>query len=50
MMRALEWSTAWLREAIAAGEELHVGRGSEGGHVRGHGPVTHSVRIMQQTA
>lgn len=54
VMRALEWSTAWLREAIAAGEELHVGRGSEcgyvHGHVCGHGPVNHSVRIMQQTA
>lgn len=43
---ALEWSTAWLREAIAAGSELHVGRGGE----RGHGPVNHSVRILRQTA
>lgn len=54
---ALEWSTAWLREAIAAGSVLHVGRGSEGGDERGgerggkhgHGPVNHSVRILQQT-
>ena len=53
VMRALEWSTAWLREAIAAGSVLHVGRGGERGGERGgkhgHGPVNHSVRILQQT-
>lgn len=46
VLRALEWSTAWLREAIAAGSELHVGCGGK----HGHGPVNHSVRILRQTA
>lgn len=33
---ALAWTTHWLNEAIAHGEDLHVGKG--------HGPVNHAAR------
>lgn len=37
--QALEWSTAWLHEAISHGSRLEVGKG--------HGPVDHSHRARR---
>lgn len=42
--RALQWSTRWLHEAIAAGARLHVGSGE------GHGPVDHAARARRLEA
>ncbi|APT92546.1 4-amino-5-aminomethyl-2-methylpyrimidine hydrolase [Corynebacterium phocae] len=37
--QALEWSTAFIREAIAAGSQLQVGKGN--------GPIDHSARLRR---
>lgn len=42
--RALQWSTRWLHESIAAGAGLHVGSGE------GHGPVDHAARARRLEA
>lgn len=42
--RALQWSTRWLHEAIAAGAGLQVGSGE------GHGPVDHAARARRLEA
>lgn len=42
--RALQWSTRWLHESIAAGAGLQVGSGE------GHGPVDHSARARRLEA
>lgn len=42
--RALQWSTRWLHESIAAGARLHVGSGE------GHGPVDHAARARRLEA
>lgn len=42
--RALQWSTRWLHESIAAGAELQVGSGE------GHGPVDHAARARRLEA
>ncbi|MFW7404046.1 MAG: bifunctional hydroxymethylpyrimidine kinase/phosphomethylpyrimidine kinase, partial [Rothia mucilaginosa] len=39
--RALQWSTRWLHESIAAGAGLQVGSGE------GHGPVDHAARARR---
>ena len=41
---ALQWSTRWLHEAIAAGAGLQVGSGE------GHGPVDHAARARRLEA
>lgn len=42
--RALQWSTRWLHESIAAGAGLQVGSGE------GHGPVDHAARARRLEA
>ena len=42
--RALQWSTRWLHESIAAGARLQVGSGE------GHGPVDHAARARRLEA
>ena len=42
--RALQWSTRWLHESIAAGVGLQVGSGE------GHGPVDHAARARRLEA
>ena len=42
--RALQWSTCWLHESIAAGAGLQVGSGE------GHGPVDHAARARRLEA
>ena len=42
--RALQWSTRWLHESIAAGAGLQVGSGE------GHGPVDHAARARRLVA
>lgn len=42
--RALQWSTRWLHESIAAGAGLQVGSGE------GHGPVDHAERARRLEA
>lgn len=42
--RALQWSTRWLHESIAAGAGLQVGSGE------GHGPVDHTARARRLEA
>ena len=42
--RALQWSTRWLHESIAAGVGLQVGSGE------GHGPVDHTARARRLEA
>ena len=42
--RALQWSTLWLHESIAAGAGLQVGSGE------GHGPVDHAARARRLEA
>ena len=42
--RALQWSTLWLHESIAAGARLQVGSGE------GHGPVDHAARARRLEA
>ena len=42
--RALQWSTRWLHESIAAGAGLQVGSGE------GHGPVNHAARARRLEA
>ena len=42
--RALQWSTRWLHESIAAGTGLQVGSGE------GHGPVDHAARARRLEA
>lgn len=42
--RALQWSTHWLHESIAAGAGLQVGSGE------GHGPVDHAARARRLEA
>ena len=42
--RALQWSTRWLHESIAAGAGLQVGSGE------GHGPVGHAARARRLEA
>lgn len=42
--RALQWSTRWLHESIAAGAGLQVGSGE------GHGPVYHAARARRLEA
>lgn len=42
--RALQWSTRWLHESIAAGAGLQVGSGE------GHGPVDHAARARRMEA
>lgn len=42
--RALQWSTRWLHESIAAGAGLQVGAGE------GHGPVDHAARARRLEA
>ena len=42
--RALQWSTLWLHESIAAGAGLQVGSGE------GHGPVEHAARARRLEA
>lgn len=42
--RALQWSTRWLHESIAAGDRLQVGSGE------GHGPVDHAARARRLEA
>ena len=42
--RALQWSTRWLHESIAAGAGLQVGSGE------GHGPVDHDARARRLEA